>query len=61
MSLRTTPAFLDIHRRQRDETRTLIATAEADGRFRLAANHRHVLDNLTAVIATLEHLEADHA
>jgi hypothetical protein len=57
----TTPAFLDIHRRQRHETRMLIATAEADGRFRLAANHRHVLDNLAAVIATLEHLGEDHA
>ena len=29
----TTPAFLDIHRRQHDETRLLIATAETDGQF----------------------------
>jgi len=50
----TTPAFLDIHRRQRDETRTLIATAEADGRFRLAANHRQVADNLDLLINALE-------
>lgn len=50
----TTPAFLDIHRRQRDETRTLIATAEADGRFRLAANHRQVHDNLDQLIDALE-------
>jgi integrase len=50
----TTPAFLDVHRRQRDETRVLIATAEADGRFRLAANHRHVHDNLDQLIGTLE-------
>src|ERR1035441_6705797 len=27
----TTPEFLDIHRRQRDDTGTLIATADADG------------------------------
>ena len=50
----TTPAFLDIHRRQRDETRLLIATAEADGRFRLADNHRQVHDNLDGLIAALE-------
>lgn len=50
----TTPEFLDIHRRQRDETRTLIATAEADGRFRLAANHRQVHNNLDQLIDALE-------
>lgn len=50
----TTPAFLDIHRRQRDETRVLIATAEADGRFRLAANHRQVHDNLDELINALD-------
>lgn len=50
----TTPAFLDIHLRQRDETRVLIATAEADGRFRLAGNHRHVHDNLDQIIDALE-------
>ena len=50
----TTPAFLDIHRRQRDETRLLIATAEADGRFRLADNHRQVHDNLDRLIAAFE-------
>ena len=55
----TTPAFLDIHRRQRDETRTLIATAENDGRFRLAANHRQVYDNLDQLIDTLEALGAN--
>jgi integrase len=50
----TTPAFLDIHRRQRDETRVLIATAETDGRFRLAENHRQVHDNLDQLIDVLE-------
>ena len=52
----TTPEFLDVHRHQRDDTRILIATAEADGRFRLAANHRRVHDNLDNVITTLEAL-----
>lgn len=52
----TTPEFLDIHRRQRDDTRILIATAKADGRFRLAANHRQVHDNLDNVITALETL-----
>ena len=50
----TTPAFLDIHRRQHDQTRQLIATAEADGQFRLADNHRLVHDNLDRLIAALE-------
>jgi hypothetical protein len=50
-----TPAFLDIHRRQRGETRTLIATAETDGRFRLAANHRQVHDNLEQLIDPRSH------
>ena len=51
----TTPAFLNVHRRQRDETRGLIATAEADGRrYRLAANHRHVHGNLDQLIDTPE-------
>ena len=50
----TTPAFLDIHRRQRDETKLLIATAEADGRFRLADNHRQVHDNLDRLITALK-------
>jgi len=50
----TTPAFVDIHRRQRDQTRQLVATAEADGRFRLADNHRQVHDNLDRLIAALE-------
>ena len=50
----TTPTFLDIHRRQHDQTRLLIATAETDGRFRLADNHRQVHDNLSRLIAALE-------
>ena len=50
----TTPEFLEIHRRQHTETRQLIASADADGRFRLAANHRRVLENLEHVITALE-------
>lgn len=50
----TTPAFLEIHRRQRDEARVLIATAHSDGRFRLAANHQQVHDNLDQLIDALE-------
>jgi hypothetical protein len=53
----TTPAFLDVHRRQRDQTRTLIATAEADGHFRLVDNHRRVHDNLDTLITALEELD----
>ena len=55
----TTPAFLDIHRRQRDQTRTLIATAEADGHFRLIDNHRRVHDNLDTLITALEELDTN--
>ena len=36
----TTPEFLDIHRRQADTNRRLIAPAEANGQFRLADNLR---------------------
>ena len=55
----TTPAFLDVHRRQRDQTRTLIATAEADGHFRLVDNHRRVHDNLDTLITALEVLDTN--
>ena len=50
----TTPEFLEIHSRQRTETRKLLASAEANGRFRLAANHEQVLENLNHVIIALE-------
>jgi len=50
----TTPEFLEVHRRQHAETCQLIASADADGRFRLAANHRQVLENLEHVITALE-------
>ncbi len=55
----TTPEFLPIHRRQRDDTLVLIDTAEQAGRTRQAANHRHVLDNLNTVINGLEAVEQE--
>jgi hypothetical protein len=50
-----------VHRRQADETRKLIAAAEAEGRQRLADNHRSVLGHLERIIPTLESIAAkDH-
>jgi hypothetical protein len=53
----TTPEFLAVHRAQAAKNRTLIAKAEADGRFRLVANLRRVQDSLEAIIPALEALE----
>ena len=50
----TTPEYLDVHRRQHEETRRLLATAHADGRFRLVDNHSKVLENLDRIITALE-------
>ena len=50
----TTVEFLPAHRHQADETRRLIAAAEADGRGRLAANHTVVLGHLEAIISALQ-------
>ena len=55
----TTPEFLPIHRQQADNTRILIATAEANGQFRLVANHRRVLDSLEQIIPALEVIQED--
>jgi len=52
----TTPEFLDIHRRQSTANRTLIATADANGQFRLAANLRQVQSSLEHIIPALEAL-----
>lgn len=52
----TTVEFLPVHRHQAEETRKLIAAAEADGRLRLAANHRQVLDSLERIIPALDAL-----
>lgn len=53
----TTPTFLPIHRRQRDDTLELIELAEQRGNSRLIANHRQVLDNLDTVIIALETID----
>ncbi|MHB1535143.1 MAG: tyrosine-type recombinase/integrase [Acidimicrobiales bacterium] len=50
----TTPEFLPVHRAQAITNRTLIARAEADGRFRLVTNLRRVQDSLDAIIPALE-------
>lgn len=57
----TTPTFLPIHRRQRDDTLELIDLAEQRGNARLAANHRRVAENLDLVITALEAVEAQEA
>ena len=53
----TTPQFLDIHRRQRDQTVELISAADQAGRSRLAENHRNIHTNLVRVITALENIE----
>ena len=50
----TTVEFLPTHHRQADQTRRLIAAAEADGHRRLADNHRVVLGHLERIVDTLE-------
>lgn len=55
----TTPEFLPVHRAQAKTNRTLIAKAEADGRFRQVANLRKVQDSLDAIIPALEALHGD--
>lgn len=56
----TTVEFLPTHHRQADETRRLIAAAEADGQRRLADNHRVVLSHLQRIIDGLDSLAPDH-
>ncbi|VAZ88658.1 hypothetical protein LAUMK35_00619 [Mycobacterium pseudokansasii] len=50
----TTAAFLPQHRRQLDDTRTLITRAKTDGHTRLAEMNRTVETNLLTIITTLE-------
>ncbi|MDQ2825957.1 MAG: site-specific integrase [Actinomycetota bacterium] len=50
----TTVEFLPTHHRQAEQTRQLVGAAEADGRSRLADNHRVVLGHLDRIIASLE-------
>jgi len=53
----TTPEFLPLHIRQRDDTLELMSLAERGGHGRLAANHRQVATNLQHVIEALEAIE----
>jgi integrase-like protein len=55
----TTPEFLDVHRRQATTNRKLIARADANGQFRLAANLRQVQTSLDRIIPALEALPND--
>jgi integrase len=55
----TTAQFLPAHRQQAQQTRQLLAAAEAAGRERLAAGHRKVLINLNKIITSLEGLRRD--
>jgi hypothetical protein len=52
----TTPEFLDIHRSQATTNRRLIARADTNGQFRLAANLRQVQASLDRIIPALEAL-----
>jgi hypothetical protein len=52
----TTPEFLDVHRRQATTNRRLIARADTNGQFRLAANLRQVQASLERIIPALEAL-----
>ncbi len=56
----TTVEFLPTHHRQADETRRLIAAAEANGQRRLADNHRVVLSHLERIIDGLDSLAPGH-
>lgn len=55
------PEFLDVHRQHATTNRTLIARADANGQFRLAANLRRVQDSLDQIIPAVEALEASAA
>lgn len=50
----TTDEFLPMHREQLASTRRLIATAQADGRFRMVEMNQRVETNLTRIITALE-------
>ena len=55
----TTPQFLPLHRRQRDDTLVLLTAAEQAGNTRLADNHRQVADNLGRVIDALDQIDQE--
>jgi integrase len=54
----TTVEFLEVHRSQAEQNKVLLGRAEAEGRRRLADNHRHVQANLERIIVALEGLGA---
>ncbi|MGH8929166.1 MAG: hypothetical protein ACRDZO_00640 [Egibacteraceae bacterium] len=55
----TTPQFLPLHRRQRDNTLKLVVAAEQAGKTRLADTHRQVAANLERVIVALEAIDQE--
>ena len=55
----TTPVFLQIHRRQAQTNRRLIAQADAGGQARLAENLRRVQASLDRIIPALQALGKD--
>jgi integrase/recombinase XerD len=58
---RTTPTFLPVHIRQRDETLRLIEVAKAEGRARAADALQNTLDRLDTIIDSLTAETPDHA
>ena len=56
----TTVEFLDVHKDQSGRNLKLIATAEANGQFRLVENHRRVQENLERIIPALEAVLEEH-
>jgi integrase len=56
----TTVEFLGVHKDQSERNRKLIATAEANGQFRLVENHRRVPENLERIIPALEAVLEEH-
>jgi integrase len=55
----TTPEFLPLHRRQRDDTLVLLTAAEQAGKTRLAETHRQVASNIGHIIDALEAIEQE--
>ena len=51
---RTTPAFLPVHIRQRDEARRQLELAREEGRDRAVEIHAKTIDRLDVIIAGLE-------
>jgi hypothetical protein len=58
---RTTPTFLPIHIKQRDEALAQLEIAQAEGRERAVVAHKQVAERLTTIIAALEDQPDDGA